>query len=191
MKLVAGIAALDIPQRFAAARKRIILHAAVYGPFASSEPHSNGLAQALSRSTFECLDIIGFTPDNNEPWKADFYNALRFGAPPRTVEEEIADSYTYISGLAADHPDKIRLHPVRTLPNFPALIIDDTIIFGQYAQTTPHAPQGFWGIVKADVEKLLSWAEQGSMPTNASEEELAAFRVINECFRAMQPTTAS
>lgn len=190
MQLVAGIASLDIPQRFANARRRILLHAAVYGPFASSASHSNALAQALDCPSFERLDIIALSPDNDEAWDSAFLSALRFGTSLREIKDEVVSSWAYLKQLAASHPGKVHLHPASQLPCFPTLIIDDTIIFGQYAHAIPHAPQGFWNIVTADVEKMIKWAIQGHAPVDATAEELAAYRIINDCFQAMQPTTA-
>lgn len=185
MKVVAGIESLDIPSLFAAANRRIILHAAVYGPFGKSEPHRNALAKALAQESFERLDIIGLEPGVESAWKLDFCSALRHTMSMDEMDVEIQESWDYILGLASDYPDKIRLHGVRDLPCLPILVIDDTIISGQYAHVDAPAPNGFWVAVKADVEKLMTWAEFGTAPADASKEELAAYRLISECCNAM------
>ncbi len=45
--------------------------------------------------------------------------------------------------------------------------------------------KGSGGLVETDVERLLRWAETGKTPTEANNEDLAAFRLVNECVRAM------
>ncbi|OIQ50914.1 hypothetical protein BerOc1_02856 [Pseudodesulfovibrio hydrargyri] len=184
MKLVVGIDQLDTPALFAAGR-RIILHAAVYGAFARSRPHRDALTTALSRPDFERLDIIVLEPESREPWVRPFLDALRFGISTQATDDEVALSHRYMSELAAGHPDKVRLHPARRLPCLPVLIVDDVIIFGQYAHSGAHAPQGFWGMIRADVPTLLSWTMAGKPPAHADEEAVAAFRLVNECARAM------
>ncbi len=185
MKLVANIDQLDTPALFAASRRRIILHAAVYGAFARSRPHCEGLETALSRPEFERLDIIVLKPDNLPPWGRPFLDALRFGISTQSADDEVTLSYRFMAALAERHPDKVRLHPARRLPCLPVIIADDTIVFGQYAHACVHAPQGFWGLIRADVPTLLQWTTEGNPPPHADEEAVAAFRLVNECARAM------
>lgn len=185
MKLVAGIEALNIPALFAAASRRIILHAAVYGPFGDSAPHRNGLAEALGKDSFQGLDIIGLEAGGRACWQPDFLGCLRFGHPLSEVEAEVRASQIFLENLVSDYPGKVRIHPARQLPCLPLLIIDDTIIFGQYAHAETGAPQGFWGVVEADMEKLFKWAETGSVPPCASNEEMATYRLVCECCHSM------
>jgi hypothetical protein len=185
MKLVAGIDALDTPGLFAASRRRIILHAAVYGAFARSQPHVDGLHAALDRDGFERLDIIVLEPGCTARWARPFLDALRFGISTQGTDDEVALSHRFMTDLAARYPGKVRLHPARRLPCLPVLIIDDIIIFGQYAHAGAHAPQGFWGMIRADVPTLLQWTSKGKPPPHATSEETAAFRLVNECARAM------
>jgi hypothetical protein len=97
--------------------------------------------------------------------------------------------------LFATASRRIILHAAHRLPCLPILVADDTIIFGQYAHARLHAPHGFWSMIKTDVEKLLEWAGTGKTPAWATVEEIAAFRLINECVRAMTntaiPTTSA
>ena len=185
MKIVTGIDHLDTPSLFAAARRRIILHAAVYGGFARSRPHREGLEAALSKPEFERLDIIVIEPGCAEPWVRPFLDALRFGISTQAADDEVTLSHRFMSELAERHPDKVRLHPARRLPCLPVVIADDTIVFGQYAHAGVHAPQGFWGMIQADVRTLLAWTSAGKPPHSAGDEEVAAFRLVNECARAM------
>lgn len=185
MKLVADINALDTPGLFAASERRIILHAAVYGAFARSRPHRHGLETALAKPGFERLDIIVLEPGCCEPWVRPFLEALRFGISRQAADDEVAASHAFVSGLASRHPGLVRLHPARRLPCLPILVIDDTVVFGQYVHAGVHAPQGFWGMIRTDVQRLLGWADTGKPPASASREEVAAFRLVNECVRAM------
>ena len=185
MKIVIGIDQLDTPSLFAASRRRIILHAAVYGAFARSQPHREGLEAALSKPEFEQLDIIVLEPDNDQGWVRPFLDALRFGISTQAADDEVALSHRFMTELAQRYPDKVRLHPARRLPCVPVVIVDDTIIFGQYAHAGVHAPQGFWGMIHADVPTLLQWTRAGKPPRHAGDEEIAAFRLVNECARAM------
>ncbi|MEF2231663.1 MAG: hypothetical protein V3571_12095 [Pseudodesulfovibrio sp.] len=171
MKLVTGIDRLDTPALFASARRRIILHAAVYGGFARSRPHREGLEAALGKPAFERLDIIVIEPGCAEPWVRPFLDALRFGISTQAADDEVALSHRFMTELAARHPARVRLHPVRRLPCLPVVIADDTIIFGQYAHAGVHA--------------LPQWTSAGKPPPNASDGEAAAFRLVNECARAM------
>ena len=186
MKTVAGIDSLNIPELFATATRRIILHAAVYGPFADSEPHCNGLATALSRTTFEKLDIIAVTPDADKAWASDFFKTLRLDQTPSEIEEEVQASLKFLRSLEVSQPTKVCIHPVISRPNLPIIIADDTIVFGQYARADRYAPQGFWSVVEADVEKLMQWATEESIPTTATSAELAAYRLVSECVHAMR-----
>ncbi|MBI9080682.1 MAG: hypothetical protein JEY79_13210 [Pseudodesulfovibrio sp.] len=189
MKLVAGIDALNTPDLFATANRRIILHAAVYGAFAKSGAHRNGLETAIQKPGFKHLDIIAVEPGHDAGWTPSFLNALRFGISTQGVTDEVLSSHQFLMELAARHPDRIRLHTAHRLPCLPILVADDTIVFGQYAHARLHAPHGFWGMVKTDVEKLLEWAGTGRTPAWATVEEIAAFRLINECVRAMTNTS--
>jgi len=191
MRLVADIATLDTPGLFAAARRRIILHAAVYGAFARSLPHRQGLDAALARPSFERLDIVALEPKCPEPWVRPFLDAMRFGISRQATDDEVAASHAFVSDLAARHPGRVVVHPARRLPCLPMLVIDDAIVFGQYAHAGCHAPQGFWGLVRADVPALLGWASSGKPPAHASPEEVAAFRLVNDCVRAMQAARSS
>ncbi|WP_291329817.1 hypothetical protein [Desulfovibrio sp. UCD-KL4C] len=185
MKLFAGTKELNIPDLFSAASRRIILNGAIYGPFTKSERHMTGLNKALAKEQFKQLDIIAIKPKLDFSWRKSFLEALRFGISRQSIEDEIKNSYSLMAGIADKHPAKVQLHPVRKLPSLPIVVVDDTICFGQYALAENHAPQGFWGMVEADVEKLLEWTKSGKTPSNSTKNEVAAFRLINECARLM------
>lgn len=185
MKLVTGIELLDTPMMFARARRRIIMHAAVYGAFAASRAHADGLRAALSRPGFQRLDVIVLNPDHPELWTDHFLHALRFGISRQQTRDEVQTSYAFVNALAEEFPEAVRVHDAHRLPCLPVLVVDDAIVFGQYAHASFHAPQGFWGMVEADVECLLRWSERGRPPADTNAHDRAAFRLIHECVRAM------
>ncbi len=185
MNLVCGVQELGLPDLFAGARRRIILHAAVYGPFSKSEDHLQGLRKALSRPGFTRLDVIAVQSGMGNGWTDPFIEALRFGVSSKFVKEELDLSDKFLMDLAEAYPGKVNIYPACSLPCLPVVIVDDIICFGQYAHSSFHAPHGFWGCVEADVEKLFDWAESGSMPQGLSPAEVAAFRLVSECSRAM------
>ncbi|WP_432736906.1 hypothetical protein [Maridesulfovibrio sp. FT414] len=186
MKFVCGVGELGFPALFAGARRRIILHAAVYGPFAESEPHRSGLEEALARSSFGRLDVLALLPGGNEPWRIPFLEVLRSGIPRQDVEAEIVRSAEFLMDLSRRYPGKVRVHFTSVLPCFPVVIVDDEICFGQYSHASVPAPGGFWGRVSADVERLLGWAEEGRIPAQAQAEAAAAYRLVSECVVAMK-----
>ncbi|NDV28165.1 hypothetical protein [Desulfovibrio sp. JC010] len=191
MKLVCGVGELGIPAMLAKAEHRIVFHAAVYGPFLKSKPHIQGLEKALSRPGFSRLDVIAVQSADENRWTDPFLNALRFGISRQSVADELDYSRSFLGELAGRYPDKVNVYPAGNLPCLPLVIVDDTICFGQYAHACFHAPEGFWGCVEADVEALFSWAESGRVPPGANADEVAAFRLVSECSRAMKCSAGS
>lgn len=188
MRLVTGLDCLDTPTLFAASKRRIILHAAVYGPLANSQRHYRALCTAVEKHGFERLDIIAVDPDRMPAWSEPFFKALRFGVSRQDRDAELTTSHDFLVSMAEEYPDKITLHHVRALPCLPIIVADNTILFGHYAHAEIQAPLGYWGRIEADVPKLLEWAENGSPAAQATNSELAAFRLVSECFRAMNDT---
>ncbi|QJB57550.1 hypothetical protein [Pseudodesulfovibrio sp. zrk46] len=186
MKLTAGLASFNLPELFGNASKRIILHAAIYGPFAQSKPHRRALAKALSKDSFARLDIIALTKSGTQSWRSDFLNTLRNGASEEQKLREIQASDDFLEKLQIACPTKVFVHPLTALPCQPIIIVDNTIVFGQYAHCGIFAPQGFWGCVQTDVKALLEWRQQGVTPTYATDTEVAAYRLICECLNAMK-----
>lgn len=182
-RLFAGIEPLDLPARFANARTRIILHAAVYGPFATSAPHRDGLAAALARPSFERLDIIAVS--DSQPWSAPFMRALRLGESEQAHAETLRTSHDYLRELDDNGRGKVRIHRQTSIPSLPVIVIDDTLVFGQYAHCETYAADGFWGVLETDVDKLFLWTKTGGPPDHASAEDVAAYRIVHECHHAM------
>lgn len=182
-RLVAGIKSLNLPSLFAAAERRIIFHASIYGPFADSEEHREGLNMALSKSSFQSLDIIALQSD--QPWALSLMHTLRFDATDADKEKAILASTQFLDALQSAHSEKVRVYSQAAPPSLPIIVIDDTIIFGQYAHSDRYAADGYWGVTETDVDRLFQWAEDGFTPGNASSEEKAAYRLICECRYAM------
>jgi len=187
MQLLAGIDSLGLPRLLGNAERRIILHAAIYGPFALSAEYGHAFDKALGKASFERLDIITLTADSEVAWKARFLDMLRHGAKADEQRSALHDSDSFLKKLAMIAPSKVILHPIRSLPCQPIMIVDDTIVFGQYAHCAAYAAQGFWGITTADVGRLLDRAAKGSIPPGADNEEIAAYRLVCECHNAMIP----
>ncbi len=185
MKLLASLDSLNLPGLFANARKRIILHAAIYGPFANLSSYKKGLLQALAMKSFEKLDIIALTADSPEPLKRCLLDLLRPHISDGLKEKEITDSDYFLANLKTAAPEKVSIHPLSVLPYQPIIIIDNTLIFGQYARCEKKASEGFWGIIETEVEKLLAFAQTADIPAGCAEQEIAAYRLICECCRAM------
>lgn len=187
MEVTAGIATLDIPALLAGARKRIILHAAIYGPFAKSKPHRDGLLTALGRSSFEQLDIIALADD--QPWTSAFLEALRFESPIEERFQAVKASKDFLEELKTAYPDTVQIRSLSTFPCLPIIIVDDTIIFGQYAHSEILAADGFWGKMQADVAELFHWATTKTLPNDANELDKAAYRLVSECHHAITSGT--
>ncbi|NJB68158.1 hypothetical protein GGQ74_001831 [Desulfobaculum xiamenense] len=185
MIAVTGIASLDIPAALAAARRRIVLHAAIYGNFADSPTHAAALETALSHPDFGGLDVVSIRPETEGRAMRDFLDALREGWTPEAMAEHVARSREFLHGLARRHPGRVRLYETARPGLFPALIIDDDIHFGHYARSPIPAPEGFWFHVHADVERLSAWLRSGNIPPHATADERAALRIVSECLRAM------
>ncbi|WP_319780194.1 hypothetical protein [Maridesulfovibrio sp.] len=141
--------------------------------------HFQGLNSAALMS-------LPYSPEGKNGWDQPFLTALRFGISRQSVVDELDYSKFFLSELARRYPEKVNVYPANNLPCLPVVIVDDCICFGQYAHACVHAPQGFWGCVEADVEKLFGWAESGEVPREADAEEIAAFRLVSECSRAMK-----
>lgn len=187
MKLVATLEALNLPALLANAQHRIILHAAIYSPFGASRPHHDGLLMALDRPSFQRLDAIALA--DKQPWTRGFMQGLRAGSTPEEQAETIAASTTFLRQLKTAQPDKVHISSQVTIPCLPIIIVDNTLLFGQYSHCPTHAAHGLWGTMQADVETLLHWAIRGNAPPGASPEDIAAFRLVYECFHAITAAT--
>lgn len=187
MRLVAGIETLDLPSLFSEASKRIVLHAAIYGPFAESTPHREALETALGRDLFERLDVIAL--ECSTPWASPFMHALRFDEDETQHRRIINKSNQLLNDLSDRFPGKVRIHAMTSFPCLPIVIIDNTILSGQYAHCEAYAAHGLWSVLEADVDTLFDWAENGGMPTNVPPETMAAYRLVSECHHAMKGET--
>ncbi|GAB7021893.1 hypothetical protein [Salidesulfovibrio brasiliensis] len=182
--ILAGIRNMNVPALIRSARSRVILHAAVYAPFAASARHCAAIREYLGRPGTNGMDVITL-PRTVEPWSQRFLHILRDRATEAEARRELSDSWRFLDELREGCPARLRIHELEEAPCFPALIVDDTILFGQYANASIPAPLGIWVRLQADVERLMGWSITG-VPENASEFDVAAYRVVEDCVRAMQ-----
>ncbi len=185
MKLVTGLGSLTLPERFYNAEKRIVMHAAIYGPFGQAEHYKNGLLNALGKVSFERLDVIALTATSPQPLKHQFLELLRPGCSENQQEKELSDSDAFLRMMKDSAPQKVQIHPLHMSSCQPILIIDNTLLFGQYAMSEKRAAEGFWGIVETDMEKLFMLAESNKSSDGLDEKETAAYRLVCECCGAM------
>jgi hypothetical protein len=213
MLAVPGIAALGVPDALAAARRRIILHAAVYGNFASSPRHAAAFDAVLAAPEFQGLDIIhiapeafgkaadacgavggegstralsGSAPTNDAP---DAARILRHDWSAQAMRGHADASLDFVRTLAARHPGRVRIHMTPHLGLFPALVIDDSLFFGHYAHAPVPAPDGYWFHVTTDTALLDAWLDADHIPDDATADQRAALRILAECRHAMASAT--
>lgn len=185
MKLYAGLKSLELSKRFYAAEKRIIMHAAIYGPFGQSSPVKDGLFNALGKDSFEKIDVIALDLSSPIALQSQFFEFLRPGSSQSLRKKDLADSGAFLRILKSRNPEKVQIHPLRHLSYQPIIIIDDTLIFGQYAVCGKLAANGYWGTVTVDMAKLFSLAQQEHVSDEIDETESAAYRMVCECLRSM------
>lgn len=186
MKLVASLQALELPERFRNAQKRIVMHASIYGPFSQAEPYGAGLLQALAKDSFEKLDIIALTANSPKPLQHQFLELLRHGSSEIQQEKEVSDSDNFLQMLKNSAPLKVQIYPLLKISCQPLIIIDDTLFFGQYARCKRRAAEGFWGVVETDMEKLFELVRSNNSTAVLDEKETAAYRLVHECWQTMQ-----
>lgn len=181
-----GIHTASIPQVFASAQRRIVLHAALYNKFATSPAHSEALEAALARPGFKKLQAITLPFALNKQWTQEFLQILRPGYTIGEMEHEFNSSINFLVRLAAQHEGMVEIYETQALPCMPVLIIDDCIFFGHYAHSDIMAPDGYWFSVSAPVEELMENAYNGTIPKEKSPKQRASFRFISECVYAMK-----
>ncbi len=167
----------DIPDLLGEAKRRIILHAAIYSPFASSPRHHRSIKAALERDSFNLLDIISIYPGDIN-FFSDFMQMLRPEQTKTQHLKEITESQSFTSEIAAAYPQKVCLHRLDAVPMLPVVVADNQICFGHYAHSPLRTAEGLWFMLNADVEKLLNKA----VP---NQDEKGAYRILCECSRFM------
>jgi len=185
MKLFANLESLGLPTLLAGAEKHILLHAAIYGPFAAQALYKEALFCALARKTFKKLDIIALTESSPEVLQKQYLDLLRHGSSAAEKSQEVAASDAFLKILKETAPEKVNIYSLRTFSCQPILIIDDTMIFGQYVCSQKKAAEGFWGVVETDMEKLFNFALTHLPLPVLTDKETAAYRLICDCCHAM------
>lgn len=181
-----GIHTASLPQVFAEAERRIILHAAVYSRFAESQAHREGIVAALAKPGFRKLQAITLPFTAAKGWKQEFWEILRPGAPRDVLEQECTTSRNFLIKLAGAQEGRVEIYETRAMPCMPVVIVDDRIFFGHYAHSDVLAPEGYWFGVHAPVEQLITYATIGGLPADAAPRLKASYRFVAECLHAMR-----
>lgn len=183
IQVFAGLDAADLPHRIARA-DRLFFHAGMYANFARDRAMVAALETALSRPTFTRLDIVSFDPAAGAAYWQEFRSVLRRGMPEVTLHREFAASATFCDAVSRRHPTRVRLFLTPALPLAPILLVGDTIFAGHYLHGPLAAPFGLWLAIPADVEDLLSRAEDDTAPDILSPQAKGAYRLVCECVAA-------
>lgn len=181
-----GLHTASLPQVLAEARRRIVLHLALYAEFARLPALAEALDAALVQPTFRRLQIITVPLVSRRGWVDEFLHALRPDLTPGQMELEFAASRDFIVRLAARHEGMVEVYETRALPCAPCVIVDDRILFGHYAHCSVPMEQGFWFSVAAPTDDLFRWADSGTPPRDATPRHRAAFRFVCDCRNAMR-----
>lgn len=120
---------------------------------------------------------------------SDAARILRHDWSAQAMREHADASLDYVRGLAARHPERVRIHMTPRLGLFPALVIDDSLFFGHYAHAPVPAPEGYWLRVDTDTALLDAWLDAGRIPGDATPDQRAALRILAECRHAMASAT--
>lgn len=214
MRMHEGTQSLMLPQAFAAA-KRIILHAAIYGPFVRSAPHRQALETAV-RNGAALHAILAPLPSSapQNPWINEFWQMVRPGVSLHSVEQEWQNSIALFRALAATATSAaagatVLAYATQAMPCLPVLLADDRIFFGHYAHSAVPAPQGVWCAMDAPVGEMLAIHSLGTSPVTAGNTQTTApgneeadsrkqplpewwrapARLVEECVHAMHHAT--
>ncbi|WP_300161736.1 hypothetical protein [Solidesulfovibrio sp.] len=183
IRVHAGLGEARLPELVAGA-DRLFFHAAVYSNFARDRAMADALEAALSRPRFTRLDVVSFDPAAGAAYWDEFRQVLRRGLPEVTLRREFGVSTAFCDDLAARHPGHVRLFRTPCLPLAPILLVGDTILAGHYLHGPVPAPLGLWLAVTADVEDLLSRAEDDVSPDVLDPATKGAYRLVCECVAA-------
>jgi len=183
IQVYAGLDGAGLAQAMAVA-DRLFFHAGMYSNFGRDPEMGAALETAMTRPTFERLDIVSFDPVAGAAYWEEFRAILRRDVPEVTLRREFAASAAFCDGLAARHPTKVRLFRTKAMPLAPILLVGDTIFAGHYLHGPVPAPQGLWLAIPADVADLLSRAEDDVSPAALDPLAKGAYRLVCECVAA-------
>lgn len=190
---------LDFPARFTAAKKRILLHAAIYNRFAENSAVSLALECALERGVQ--LEVILLPVWKDVVWMDAACRLIR----PQNSREDMLDkaevSREFFAALAERFSENVSVYEAALFPAFPLVIVDDVLLSGQYAHSQILAPQGLWTEFSAPVERVLPLLQDTTsqrgvpfFPDKPSVEEVVANLPTAECraaFRLLQEWVAA
>lgn len=180
-----GIHTASLPQTLARAKRRIILHTAMYDGLASVEM-STALHYALSQASFEKLSIITVPFISRKQWLDEFLSVLRPTRSLPEIEHLFNASRDFIVRLAVRHEGLVEVYETQAMPCVPCIIVDDTILFGHYTHGSVPLDAGYWFSVTAPTEQLFDWAAMGGPPDQATPRQKASFRFVADCYYAMK-----
>jgi hypothetical protein len=183
IRVYAGLEEAGLPDVVAGA-DRLFFHAGMYANFGRDPQMVAALEEALSRPTFERLDIVSFDPAAGAAYWEEFRGILRRDVPEVTLRREFAASSNFCDALAGRHPTTVRLFRSHAMPLAPILLVGDTIYAGHYLHGPVPAPQGLWLAIPADVADLLSRAEDDASPRTLDPVARGAYRLVCECVAA-------
>lgn len=190
-----GIDISMLAERIAGARRRVILHAALYSRFAANPAITQALHTLLQAHRGKphfsgvhciCLDstlLLHAGSSGSCAWVSDFLQTLRPHAEPAELLAEFAMSDAFTMRLEMEYRGSFFRHVSRTRPNAPILIVDDLILCGHYLHSGVPAPEGCWFSIHAPVDDLFHYAETGLPPHDATLR--APFRFVADCYDAM------
>lgn len=179
----AGLGEARLPERIAQA-DRLFFHAGMYSNFAKDRAMADALEMALCRPEFSRLDIVSFDPAVGAAYWGEFSRVLRRDMPEVTLRREFAASASFCDALARRHPTRVRLFLTQAMPLAPILLVGDTVFAGHYLHGPLPAPFGLWLAIPADVEDLLSRAEDDASPDRLDPFSKGAYRLVCECVAA-------
>ncbi|MFI3271798.1 MAG: hypothetical protein R3Y11_06820 [Pseudomonadota bacterium] len=180
-----GIHTASLPQALASAKRRIILHTAMYDGLANAEM-SLALSVALSQPSFEKLSIITVPFVSRKQWLDEFLMVLRPERSLAEIEHVFNASRDFIVRLAVRHEGLVEVYETQAMPCAPCIIVDDTIFFGHYTHGPVSLDAGYWFSVTAPTAQLFEWAAAGVVPDQATPRQKASFRFVADCYHAMK-----
>lgn len=195
----ADSSSLAFPVRFAAAKKRILLHAAIYNRFVENNAVCAALESALEGGVQ--LEAILLPVWKDVAWMDAACRLIRPQGSRDEMRRKAEVSREFFSALAERFPEQVTVYEAALFPAFPLVIVDDILLSGQYAHSQILAPQGVWMEVLAPVENLMPLAQTVTsqygvplFPDKPSIEDTladfptpecrAAFRLLQEWFAA-------
>ncbi|SIO08439.1 hypothetical protein [Halodesulfovibrio marinisediminis] len=157
VEVYAGASALSFDSYFSGAERRILLHAAIYNRFADNPAVSSALETALSRGVQ--VEVVILPVWRDIVWMDAACHLVRPEGERSDMLIKANVSRELFGCLAKKYPQQLTMYEALTFPALPLVVVDNVILYGQYAHSQVLAPEGFWTKVHAPVELLLSLSE--------------------------------